>query len=204
MSSQEYDVIIIGSGMAGLTCGCILAKNGLKTLILEKHSIPGGYCTTFKRKPRGKDYYYKFDASLHMINGCESGGMTYEALKKTGVKISYYKSGEKVPEIAPDEVCFIPINETFHSIYLNLNQDFASPSNLDELQELLNKKFPKYVNNLKSFFKEIRQIIKFVNDFNNSSKLGKIKTCLFRLPTVLKFFNANKKSARDLLDKHDI
>jgi phytoene dehydrogenase-like protein len=35
---NNYDVIIIGSGIGGLTCGSLLAKHGLKTLILEQHS----------------------------------------------------------------------------------------------------------------------------------------------------------------------
>jgi all-trans-retinol 13,14-reductase len=50
MSSQsKYDVIIIGAGIGGLTCGNILAKNGLKVLILEKNPTPGGAVSTFFR-----------------------------------------------------------------------------------------------------------------------------------------------------------
>jgi phytoene dehydrogenase-like protein len=98
MNGITYDVIIIGSGMGGLTAGALLAKNGINTLVLEKHIIPGGYTTTFKRKD------YKFDASLHMINGCGKNGSVYNILEKTGVKISYYKKGDKVTPIQPDEV----------------------------------------------------------------------------------------------------
>jgi thioredoxin reductase (NADPH) len=41
MGEQEYDVIIIGAGPAGLTAGIYCARNGLKTLILEE-KLPGG------------------------------------------------------------------------------------------------------------------------------------------------------------------
>ena len=50
MSNQtKYDVIIIGAGIGGLACGNILAKNGLKVLILEKNPVPGGAVSTFYR-----------------------------------------------------------------------------------------------------------------------------------------------------------
>ena len=54
-----YDVIVIGAGIGGLTCGALLAKNGFKTLVLEQHTVPGGYCTSFQRKG------FTFDAAVH-------------------------------------------------------------------------------------------------------------------------------------------
>lgn len=47
---KDYDVIIIGSGIGGLTCGCYLAKAGMKVLIIEQHHKVGGYCTSFSRR----------------------------------------------------------------------------------------------------------------------------------------------------------
>ena len=56
MSSEKYDVIIIGSGMGGLGAGITLLKSNpnLKVLIIEQHSIPGGYVNGFTRK----GYYF--------------------------------------------------------------------------------------------------------------------------------------------------
>ena len=47
---KTYDVIIIGSGIGGLCCGCILALSGKKVLISEAHSKPGGVAHGFKKK----------------------------------------------------------------------------------------------------------------------------------------------------------
>ncbi|MEW6008886.1 MAG: NAD(P)/FAD-dependent oxidoreductase [Candidatus Omnitrophota bacterium] len=47
MKKDEYDVIIIGAGIGGLATGNILAKNGMKVLILEKNPVPGGAVTTY-------------------------------------------------------------------------------------------------------------------------------------------------------------
>lgn len=40
---MDYDIIVIGSGMGGLTLGSRLASCGYKVGIFEKHFIPGGY-----------------------------------------------------------------------------------------------------------------------------------------------------------------
>lgn len=71
-----YDVIIIGAGISGLVCGCYLAKAGMKVLIAEKHSKPGGYCTSFKRNG------FIFDAAAHSFGGYRYGnlGKIFETL----------------------------------------------------------------------------------------------------------------------------
>ena len=45
---NEYDAIIVGSGIAGLTCGALLSKRGYKALVLEQHYQVGGYCSSSK------------------------------------------------------------------------------------------------------------------------------------------------------------
>jgi len=57
---DEYDVVVIGSGLAGLTSANILARAGHSVLLLEHHYQLGGMATWFKR--RGG---HIFDISLH-------------------------------------------------------------------------------------------------------------------------------------------
>ncbi|MBN2068466.1 MAG: NAD(P)/FAD-dependent oxidoreductase [Opitutales bacterium] len=57
---SNYDVIIIGSGLGGLTAANYLAKQGNSVLLLEHHYQFGGLATWFKR-PGG----HIFDISLH-------------------------------------------------------------------------------------------------------------------------------------------
>lgn len=66
-----YDVIVIGSGLAGMTAANKLARNGRKVLLLESHNKLGGFATWFKRQ-KGD---HIFDVSLHgfpvgMIKTC--------------------------------------------------------------------------------------------------------------------------------------
>jgi len=56
-------VIIIGGGIAGLSAGVYAQKCGFDTTILESHNIPGGICTSWKRKD------YVFEGGMHWLAG---------------------------------------------------------------------------------------------------------------------------------------
>ena len=81
---MDYDYIIVGAGVGGLSAGLNLALNNKKVLILEKNSLPGGYVTTFKR---GR---FEFDVSLYdlMDYGNEEHiGSLQRIFKKYGLAI---------------------------------------------------------------------------------------------------------------------
>ena len=59
---KKYDAVVIGAGNGGLVAAIRLLQGGAKTLLVEKHNIPGGFATSFRR---GR---FEFEASLHELN----------------------------------------------------------------------------------------------------------------------------------------
>ena len=64
----DQDVIVIGGGIAGLTAGALLAREGLAVTLLEAHHQLGGCAGTFRRGP------YTFDVGATQVAGFEPGG----------------------------------------------------------------------------------------------------------------------------------
>jgi prolycopene isomerase len=60
-TKSDYPAVIIGAGLGGLVCGAYLTKQGVPVTVVEQHSIPGGYATSFERAG-GK---FNFEVSLH-------------------------------------------------------------------------------------------------------------------------------------------
>ncbi len=58
----KFDAVVIGAGNGGLVAAIRLLQGGAKVLLVEKHNLPGGFATSFRR---GR---FEFEASLHELN----------------------------------------------------------------------------------------------------------------------------------------
>lgn len=71
-------VVIIGAGVAGLSCGCYLQMNGIPTEILEAAELPGGLCTAWRRGP------YLFDGCLRWLVGARPPSAFHQIWRELG------------------------------------------------------------------------------------------------------------------------
>ncbi|MGH8022040.1 MAG: phytoene desaturase family protein, partial [Limisphaerales bacterium] len=76
--SSAPRVIIIGAGIAGLSCGCYLQMNGIQTEILEAGELPGGLCTAWKRG------HYMFDGCLRWLMGALPSSVFHQMWRELG------------------------------------------------------------------------------------------------------------------------
>ncbi len=79
LTADEFDVVIIGSGMSGLTCAQVLAREGFKVCVLEQHYRPGGCLHRFFRDG------VPFDTGMHYVGGAGSDGTLGRYLRFLGV-----------------------------------------------------------------------------------------------------------------------
>ncbi|MFQ5407544.1 MAG: phytoene desaturase family protein, partial [Anaerolineales bacterium] len=79
MIDSHYDVVVIGAGLGGLSAAAYLAREGKRVLVLEHHSVPGGYAHEFRRG------HYRFEVALHALDGVAPGGWSYPVLSDLGV-----------------------------------------------------------------------------------------------------------------------
>jgi phytoene dehydrogenase-like protein len=61
-ATDDYDVVIIGSGGGGLSAGAFLAQHGMSVVVIEQHHRVGGYMSGFRRGD------YRFEVSLHAFD----------------------------------------------------------------------------------------------------------------------------------------
>jgi len=96
--AKQYDVVVIGAGNGGLVAAATCAKAGLSTLLLEKHNIPGGCATSFRR---GR---FEFEVSLHEL--CDVGpendpGNVRNLMNGLGAQIQWISVPDAFRSIVP-------------------------------------------------------------------------------------------------------
>ncbi|MBF0532841.1 MAG: NAD(P)/FAD-dependent oxidoreductase [Candidatus Omnitrophica bacterium] len=105
--SDQYDAIIVGAGVGGLVCGGYLAKAGCKVLLLEKHSQPGGCCSSFQRQG------YLFDVGPHYLGSLRPGGILRNILRDLEIegRIEFLTNDLTDRIITPDKEIHIYKNQ---------------------------------------------------------------------------------------------
>lgn len=173
---MNFDVIVIGSGVGGLTVASKLAKYGYKVGVFEQHFIPGGYATNFKRKD------YTFDVSLHGIGGLEAGGNLNRILSACGV----------MDKISPLK------NKEAYSIMLN-KELIEIPNDKEQYKKLLINRFKEEEIGIEKLFNDIDR---FNNGFNKLI-LKKDDFVFSKLhKDVLLFINWSGKTTYEVIKKY--
>lgn len=181
----RYDVIIIGAGIGGLTCGAALAKAGRKILICEQYTQPGGYVTSFHRNG------FTFDGGLQSFS---SNGLVFPILKELRLydRVQFVRANYQI--ITPD-------------IKVRLNS-------LPQVKEEFKGAFPGAKREVEAYFQELdRLLAPFEKMFGGDKPAlpllsGSQKaTALFSIPFtnlsfIRNFVRYQKTTSQDLINRH--
>ncbi len=121
---NQYDVVIIGAGNGGLTAAVKLQQNGVKTLLIEKHNIPGGCATSFVRGD------FEFEVALHQLSGMGSEDSPF-VLRNVFADLGVL-----------DRVEFIEEHELYRLVIPG-KLDITLPASVKGVAKTLKEEFPK-------------------------------------------------------------
>lgn len=145
---KEFPIVVIGAGLGGLVAAAYLAKSGFPVTLIEQHSIPGGYATSFERKG-GK---FIFDVSLHAT--VAENAIPQMILSDLGVwdnlKVAY------TPELRR---------------IISSDYDITLPAkNPEQVKKRLSAVFPREKTGIYNFYSQMEQVIKELWGKSSSKK----------------------------------
>ena len=174
---MRYDVIVIGAGMGGLTAATLLAKEGCKTLLLEKESQVGGYVVSFKRDG------FTFDATGAFVGGCQEGGELYRILEEMGIH---------------EKVEFIPI-QNIRNVYPGF-EIRLQPGGFLSYAEALFDLFPNEEKGLKTYLSLVKRIGEEIKSYSEITTVQKI-LFPFYFRNLVRFHRSSHQTILDQLFK---
>ncbi|MBW6492241.1 MAG: NAD(P)/FAD-dependent oxidoreductase [Lentimicrobium sp.] len=135
MQGNNYDTIIVGGGVAGLTATACLAREGQKVLLIEKNKEPGGLVNSFSVNG------FHFDAGVRAL---EDAGIILPMLKDLNIKLDIVKS---------------PVSLGIENEILHI-ENLAS---LSAYSDLLKKFYPDNSRDIDVVVKTIRKVMKHMD-----------------------------------------
>ena len=134
---SDYDDIVIGTGMGGLTVGALLAREGRRVLLLEAHDVPGGYAHTFRMRE------YRFCAQVHYIFNCGEGESIHAFLSEIGLA---------------DEVPFVRLDsEGFDHVIVG-DERLRIPNGWPKFRDRMIRRWPEAAGPLREYFRVVAVI----------------------------------------------
>jgi len=162
-----YDAVVVGAGLGGLSAAAAFARQGYKVLVLEQHSVAGGYASAFTR-PGG----FTFDVSLHSTT--------------VGIRDGVANLLYGFPEIR--DVVFVPHKTLYRTIYPDY--DIRVPHmNIPGYIAILKKNFPGDEEAIDGIFADMQGLADEVGRLSNADGPPDMANFPKNFPLLFKNFN---------------
>ena len=134
---EEFDIIVLGSGLGGLECGVMLSREGLGVCVVEQAAVPGGCLQSFRR--RG----HFIDTGMHYVGRMQQGGIMRRYFDYFGIG---------------DSLEIRPLDEAFDIVSPGGAGEFAYMHGYDEFRRHLTSLFPREAAGIARYCDKIREI----------------------------------------------
>jgi all-trans-retinol 13,14-reductase len=144
--SRNFDAIVIGSGLGGLTAAALFARAGHKVLVLERNESFGGAATVYRHGALA------IEASLHEIDGLDAGDPKGPILRALGLD---------------HDIPFVDVG-ALHEVRSPLfEKPFVMPNGFDAALAATKAHFPQQARGVEQYFERIdavRQAVAMMSD----------------------------------------
>jgi len=178
----DYDVIVIGAGLGGLTAGSILAKQGRKVLVLEQSERIGGCCSTYEKNG------YKFDVGASIVESIET------------IEMAFQRLGSKFQ----DEVELLPCDPMMEFLLMD-GSTVAYPTSVEGTGEVISRISPEDGKSWQKFCKYFKGLIDIAMDGFFSTPADTITDMLRMLrktPGLIRYLPLFLKNYQDVITKY--
>ena len=135
--SRQFDAIVIGSGLGGLTAAALYARAGHQVLVLERNHNFGGAAAVYRHGALA------IEASLHEIDGLDAEDPKTPVLRSLGLD---------------RDIAFVDVGDLHEIRSPILGEPFVLPQGLEAALAATKKRFPHQANALDRYFERIRAI----------------------------------------------
>jgi phytoene dehydrogenase-like protein len=132
---MNYDIVVVGGGIAGLTAASYGVRAGRTVLVCEKQAYPGGNVNSFER------YGFTYDQGIRSI---ENSGIVFPMLRQLGIQLEFIKS---------------PVSLGVEDRMIRID----NPQSLSNYEHLLASLFPDNREDIAAIIGEIRKIMAYMD-----------------------------------------
>lgn len=176
--SPEFDDLVVGAGMAGLTVAAQLAADGRRVLVVEAHDTPGGNAHTFAVGA------FRFCAQVHYIFNCGEGEAVHELLRRIGLA---------------DEVQFHRLDPEGFDHIVVAGERYRVPNGLEKHRDRLVSRFPDDALAIRRYFDTISAIGREMDRLPQPIGWRDLVTAPLRFPHLLRYRRSTLQQLYDRL-----